>query len=346
MKHVLKFFLNSSAKPTNPRRTAPLFALLTCVLLFACTLSLCLGAQPLRITDVLRALLTQDAKDTTLRILLHVRIPRMLAALLAGGALSLAGTLLQSVLHNPMAGPNVIGVNAGAGFAVMLVTSIGMPLSAMTGIAAFIGAFLTALFIYALSARVSLSRTTLILSGVAVNSILNAGINVLTLFFPDGSIGVSGFMIGGFSGVTLVSLKSALPYLLIGALIALALRTELNVLQLGDETAASLGVHLRRTRLLSIAAAALLAGAAVSFAGLISFAGLLFPHIARRIFGHDNRVLMPAATLLGGTFVLLCDTFARTAFAPFEVPVGIVMALLGGPFFLYLLLHSERRDAQ
>lgn len=333
-------------KKNNGRRTALRFTLMALLLLFACLLSLCLGSQPISPLRVVRALLAQDAQDTTFRILLHVRIPRTLSALLAGGALSLAGTLLQSVLHNPMASPNVIGVNAGAGFAVMLVSALGAGLTPLTGAAAFAGAFLAALFIYALSARVSLSRTTLILSGVAVNSILNAGINALTLFFPDVSIGVSGFMIGGFSGVTLSSLTGALPYLIAGALLALFLCMDLNVLRLGDETALALGVHLRRTRLLSIAAAALLSGAAVSFAGLLSFVGLLFPHIARRLIGEDNRLLMPAATLLGSAFVLLCDVFSRTAFAPFELPVGIVMSLLGGPFFLYLLLRSERRRVQ
>lgn len=332
-------------KTSKPRRAAALFALLLLFLWAACALSLCLGAQPLPLSQVVRALLVRDPQDTAFRILAYVRIPRTLAALLAGGALSLAGTLLQSVLSNPMASPNVIGVNAGAGFAVMLVSALGAGPSPLTGAAAFAGAFLTALFIYALGVRARLSRTTLILSGVAVNSILNAGINALTLFFPDVSIGVSGFMIGGFSGVTLAAVRFALPYLLIGALMALLLCTDLNVLGLGDETAAALGLSLRRTRLLSIAAAALLAGAAVSFAGLISFAGLLFPHIARRLFGHDNRVLMPAATLLGSAFVLLCDVFSRTAFAPFEVPVGVVMSLLGGPFFLFLLIRGERRRA-
>lgn len=326
-------------------RRAALFALLILLLLFACVLSLCLGSQPLPLVKVVRALFSRDARDTTFRILAYVRIPRTMAALLSGAALSLAGTLMQSVLSNPMASPNIIGVNAGAGFAVMLVSALGAGVGMMTGGAAFVGALFSALLIYLLSARAGLSRTTLILSGVAINAILNAGVNALTLFFPDVSIGVNSFLIGGFSGVTLAALLGALPYLCIGALLALLLRTDLNVLQLGDESAAALGLSLRRTRLLAITAAALLSGAAVSFSGLIGFVGLLFPHIARRLFGHDNRVLMPAAALLGGAFVLLCDVFSRTAFAPFEVPVGVVMSLLGGPFFLFLLIRGERRRA-
>ena len=332
-------------KASDARRKALIFGLLTLALLTTATLSLCLGSQPISPAALMRALLARDTSDTTYRILVYVRLPRTTAALLAGGALSLSGTLIQAVLRNPMASPNVIGVNAGAGFAALLLSVLMPGAAGLSGAAAFAGALVTALFIYALSVRAGLSRTTLILAGVAVSSILNAGINAITLFFPEASIGATGFMLGGFSGVTLTALLAALPYLLAGALLAALLRTELNVLQLGDETAASLGLHLQRVRLLSIVAAALLAGAAVSFAGLLSFVGLLFPHIARRLLGNDNRSLMPAATLLGGVFVLACDIFARTAFAPFEIPVGIVMSLLGGPFFLYLLLRGERRHA-
>lgn len=332
-------------KATDSRRGMLAFGLLWLALLAAAALSLCLGSQPISPAALLRALLQRDSSDAVYRILLYVRLPRTAAALLAGCALSLSGTLIQSVLRNPMASPNVIGVNAGAGFAALLVSVLAPGAAGFSGAAAFAGALITALFIYALSARTGLSRTTLILAGVAVSSILNAGINAVTLFFPEASIGATGFMLGGFSGVTLASITAALPYLIAGALLAALLRTDLNLLQLGDETAASLGLNLRRVRLVSIGAAALLAGAAVSFAGLLSFVGLLCPHIARRLVGHDNRALMPAATLLGGVFVLACDIFARTAFAPFEIPVGVVMSLLGGPFFLYLLLRGEGRKS-
>ena len=330
-------------KTSKARRGGAILWLLALALLSMAVLSLCLGSQRFSPATLWRALLRHDASDTTYRILLYVRVPRTAAAVLAGCALSLSGTLIQSVLNNPMASPNVIGVNAGAGFAALLLSVLVPGAAGLSGAAAFAGALVTALFIYALSVRAGLSRTTLILSGVAVSSILNAGINAITLFFPEASIGATGFMLGGFSSVTLTAITAALPYLIAGAFLALLLRTDLNVLQLGDETAASLGVALERVRLTSIVAAALLAGAAVSFAGLLSFVGLLFPHIARRLVGNDNRLLMPAATLLGGTFVLACDIFARTAFAPFEIPVGIVMSLLGGPFFLYLLLRGERR---
>ena len=273
---------------------------------------------------------------------MHVRLPRTLAGLAAGGALAVAGALIQSVLNNAMASPNVIGVNAGAGFFAMLAVTLAPGMAGALPAASFFGALCTALFVYALAVKAGLSRTTLILAGIAVSSILTAGVNAITLLFPDDVIGATGFMLGGFSGVTLSSVGSAAWYLLAGLLLAFVLAADLNVLQLGEESAQSLGLHLGRTRFLAILAAALLAGGAVSFAGLLGFVGLLVPHMARRLTGNDNRWLLPACLLLGGAFVLLCDVLARVLFAPFEIPVGIVMSLLGGPFFLVMLLRRKR----
>ncbi len=310
-----------------------------CLLAAAATLlSLRWGSQSYTLAE----LLTAPAGSTPWRILLYSRLPRTLAALLAGGALAGAGVLIQAVLNNAMASPNVIGVNAGAGFAAMLAASAWPGLAGITPAASFLGAFCAAMLIYLLAVRAGLSRTTLILAGIAVSSILTAGINTITLLFPDTVVGASGFLLGGFSGVTLALVGRAAPYLLAGSVLALALAADLNVLQLGEESAAALGLHVSRTRFLAILSSALLAGAAVSFAGLLSFVGLLVPHMARRLVGGDNRRLLPAAALLGGSFVTLCDTAARLIFAPFVLPVGIVMSLLGGPFFLYLLLRRKR----
>ena len=313
-------------------------ALLAALLLATAYLSLRCGSQNYTLLEMLTA-----APDTTpRRILLHARIPRTLAALLAGCALALAGALIQAVLNNAMASPNVIGVNAGAGFFAMLMAVLLPGAAGITPMASFLGAFGTALFIYLLALRAGLSRTTLILAGIAVSSILTAGINTITLLFPDTVVGATGFMLGGFSGVTLAVVLRAVPYLALGTLLAALLAVDLNVLQLGEESAASLGLHVSRVRLLAILASALLAGAAVSFAGLLSFVGLLVPHMARRLVGGDNRWLLPSAALLGGSFVLACDVLARVLFAPFEFPVGIVMSLLGGPFFLHLLMRRKR----
>ena len=324
----------------DKRQNRLVLAALAVLTLGAMALSLCVGSQGVALPRLLAALRTGDPADPVRRIVLYVRLPRMAAGLCCGAAMAVAGALLQAVLNNAMASPNVIGVNAGAGFFALL-AGVLLPQRAVPG-AAFAGALVTALLIYLLALRAGLARTTLVLAGLAVSGILTAGVNTMRLLFPEGVTGADGFLIGGLSGVSLTAVGSALPYLAAGGILALFLAPELNILALGEQTAASLGLPVGRTRLASILAAALLAGAAVSFAGLISFVGLLVPHIARRLVGVDHRVLLPACALLGAIFLLVCDTAARTLFAPYELPVGILLNVIGGVFFLYLLLGRKR----
>ena len=324
----------------DKRQNRLVLAALAVLTLGAMALSLCVGSQGVALPRLLAALRAGNPADPVRRIVLYVRLPRMAAGLCCGAAMAVAGALLQAVLNNAMASPNVIGVNAGAGFFALL-AGVLLPQRAVPG-AAFAGALVTALLIYLLALRAGLARTTLVLAGLAVSGILTAGVNTMRLLFPEGVTGADGFLIGGLSGVSLTAVGSALPYLAAGGVLALFLAPELNILALGEQTAASLGLPVGRTRLASILAAALLAGAAVSFAGLISFVGLLVPHIARRLVGVDHRVLLPACALLGAIFLLVCDTAARTLFAPYELPVGILLNVIGGVFFLYLLLGRKR----
>lgn len=324
-------------------RPAAVLTALALAVLLAVGAGLCFGSQSYSPAVLWQAWRAGDPADTAYRILLYVRWPRTLAGLMAGGALAGAGVLLQAVLNNAMASPNVIGVNAGAGFAALCAAALWPSCPGAVQPAAFAGALTAALLVYALALGAGVSRTTLVLAGLAVSGMLTAGMNSVKLLFPDAIAGASDFLIGGLSGVTLSSLRAAAPYLLAGLALALALSPDLNVLCLGEQSAASLGLHISRTRFLGILAAALLAGAAVSFAGLLSFVGLLAPHIARRLAGSDHRVLLPAAVLLGAAFVTACDTAARCLFAPFELPVGIVLSLIGGPFFLGLLLRGRGR---
>ena len=324
----------------DKRQNRLVLAALAVLTLGAMALSLCVGSQGVALPRLLAALRAGDPADPVRRIVLYVRLPRMAAGLCCGAAMAVAGALLQAVLNNAMASPNVIGVNAGAGFFALL-AGVLLPQRAVPG-AAFAGALVTALLIYLLALRAGLARTTLVLAGLAVSGILTAGVNTMRLLFPEGVTGADGFLIGGLSGVSLTAVGSALPYLAAGGVLALFLAPELNILALGEQTAASLGLPVGRTRLASILAAALLAGAAVSFAGLISFVGLLVPHIARRLVGVDHRVLLPACALLGAIFLLVCDTAARTLFAPYELPVGILLNVIGGVFVLYLLLGRKR----
>ena len=328
------------ARRSPQRRVRPLHwvpawaALLLCALLVAaaCALSLLLGASTLSPGEILSSLL--DPASTGARILLHVRLPRLCGTLLAGAALAAAGAILQSVLGNPIASPNVIGVNAGAGFAVALCT-------ALAPAAAFLGALAAVLLVFFLARATGASRTTLILSGVALNSLLNAGTDAVTTLFPDVLVGSLSFRVGGVAGLTLERLAFPAVYIGVGLLAALLLSHDMDVLSLGDETARSLGLRVQATRFLLLGTAAALAGAAVSFAGLLGFVGLIVPHAARFLVGGEARRLLPASILLGAAFLTLCDVAARLLFAPYELPVGIVMSFLGCPFFLYLLIRRK-----
>lgn len=335
--------MNRRAKLPTRRRQMGMIAALALAAVLAVLAGLCFGSQNYTPAQLWQAAHGGNAQDTAYRILLYVRWPRTLAGVLAGSALAAAGVLLQAVLNNAMASPNVIGVNAGAGLAALCAAALWPAHPNAVQPAAFAGALAAALLVYGLALGAGVSRTTLVLAGLAVSGMLTAGMNAIKLLYPDAIAGASDFLVGGLSGVTLANLKGAAPYLIAGSVLALLLAADLNVLCLGEQSAASLGLHIGMVRFLGILAAALLAGAAVSFAGLLSFMGLLAPHIARRLVGSDHRVLLPAAMLLGAAFVVLCDVLARCLFAPFELPVGILLSLIGGPFFLGLLLHGRGR---
>ena len=308
----------------------------------ALLLSVGCGSQWYTPARLWQALCAADAADPVWRILCFVRLPRTAAAVLAGAALGVAGALIQSVLNNAMASPNVIGVNAGAGLGALLAASLVPGAAALLPGAAFAGALAAALFIWMLAAVAGLSRTTLILAGVTVSSILTACMNTLKLLFPDAAVGSTAFLLGTLSGVTTAQVQRALPWLAAGFVLAALLAADLNVLQLGEDMAAGLGLPVARVRFAALLTAALLAGAAVSFAGLLGFVGLLAPHIARRLVGGDNRRLLPVTALASADLMLLCDVAARVLFAPFELPVGVLLSLVGGPFFLFLLLRRKR----
>lgn len=305
-------------------------------------LSLFTGASSISLSDVFAQATSGDTTGTAYRIFFYSRLPRTLAAVAAGAALAVSGALIQAVLNNALASPNLIGVNAGAGFFALLVASAVPTLPTLVPLAAFLGAFATTLLIYAVAAKAGRSRITLILAGVAISGILSAGMDVLTLLFPDDVIGATGFMIGSFSGVTMKSLFPAVFFILFGLLCAFLLSYDLNVLSLGETIAQSLGMRVGLLRFCFLALASLLAGSAVSFAGLLGFIGLIVPHLCRHFFGSDHRALLPACAMAGATLALLCDALGKLIFAPFELPVGILLSFLGGPFFLFLLLRKGR----
>lgn len=321
------------------------FGALGVLLLAASALALLSGSSGIGF-DELGRLLSGSLEDPTARsILVNVRVPRVIAAILSGAAFAVAGSLIQGALDNPLASPNVIGVNAGAGFAVLALSAAVPTAVGLLPLAAFLGALLTCWTILAVSARCGTSKIAVVLAGMAMTSLFGAGMNAVLVFVPDAYVGSASFIVGGLSGVGYDDF--ALPSFLIalGVAVSFLLGRSLNVLSLGEEAAHSLGMNVRAARVGTLTVAAVLAGAAVSFAGLVGFVGLMVPHLCRALFGHDNRTVVPASALTGALLVVVCDTVARCAFAPYELPVGILLAVLGGPFFLYLLLRKGGPDA-
>lgn len=316
--------------------------LLLFAFLIAALLSILFGGASLTPAEVAKGLFgTQDGTLTA--IVRGVRLPRVLAGILAGIGLSVSGLLLQSVTDNALASPNVIGVNAGAGLSVILILACFPSLLPIVPIAAFLGAFLATLLILALAGRLGGSGVTVILSGIALTAVLNAAISFITLLDTDVVSAYNYFSIGGLSGVYLDRLPLPAILILLSFAGAMLLSRDLEVLRLGDEAAQALGVRVRPLRMLALICASASAAAAVSFAGLLGFVGLIVPHTARALVGANIRRALPATALLGGTLVLLSDLAGRTLLSPTEIPVGILMALIGAPFFLFLLIRRRHR---
>ena len=317
-------------------------ALFFCLLALtgAFILSLMLSSADISTRDLFLSFSGQG-DPAILRIIQHVRLPRTIAAVLAGSALAGSGLIIQSVLGNPLAGPNIIGVNAGAGMFVVLCAAFLPAGIWLLPTAAFLGALIAMLLVYAIARLTGASRITLVLAGIAVSSILSACIDAIVTLLPDTLNNVNAFRIGSIAGTTLNKLYIPGAYILFCILLIFFLGHELEVLALGDETAVSLGLNIKKYRFLFLLGAAILSGAAVSFCGLLGFVGLIVPHASRFLVGNEVRRLFPISILLGGTFVTLCDVLARVLFAPFEIPVGIVMSFIGGPFFLWLLIHRK-----
>ena len=326
--------------PTSSIRNKPvrLILALGALTLLLAALSLAVGAVHVPLGEVLSALF--GGGDSV--IVLYARAPRVCACLLAGGALAVSGALTQSVLANPLAAPSTIGVNSGAGLAAALCCALAPSATALVPVAAFLGGLLAALLVLFIAGKTGASRLTLVLAGVAISNVLSAGVDAVVTFFPDALAAYSDFRIGSLANLTMQRL--AMPAVIIAAALAaaLSLTNELDVLTLGADTASSLGMNAKRTRVILLAVAAALAGAAVSFAGLLGFVGLIAPHIVRRFTGDEARFLLPASCLCGASLLLLCDLLSRTLFRPYELPVGIALAFTGGPFFIYLLLRQRK----
>lgn len=325
----------------NRKKTALCFAGAVLFLVGAILMSLCLGSARISLTDLWDVIANHDGKSVAGRIFWYARLPRTAACLLAGAALAVAGAVIQGVLTNKLASPGIIGVNAGAGLAVTICCALGAFSGWTIAGAAFGGAVISVLVVALTAQKIGASKTTVILGGVAMNSCLNAASEAISILVPDAGMQAADFRVGGFSSVAYTRLIPAGILIVLGIIVLFTLCNDLDVISLGEDTAQGLGMPVKQMRTVFLALAALLAGAAVSFSGLLSFVGLIIPHVARKMVSNESGKLLPFCAICGAGFVTFCDLLARTLFAPYEIPVGILLSFIGGPFFLMLLLQKK-----
>jgi iron complex transport system permease protein len=304
-----------------------------------------IGAVPIGARDVLDAALGRG-DQSTVSIVQNLRLPRVTLAALVGAGLAASGATFQALLRNPLAEPYILGVSGGAAVGAVGAILLGFTAVAWAiPLAAFAGALVAILLVLRIAISVGgvMDTRVLLLSGVVVGAFFNACI-LLALTFSDTESFRSAmfWMMGSFSGATWRGSAILATYLLPALLLLIALARPLNLLSIGEETAAYLGISLERTKMLAFGTASLLAASAVAVSGVIGFVGLIVPHVIRIVWGNDYRFLIPASALLGASFLVATDAIARTAAAPNEIPIGVVTAFIGVPFFLWLL---RRRGA-
>ncbi|WP_425068236.1 FecCD family ABC transporter permease [Reyranella sp.] len=335
------------------RRPIPLFALAALASVVA---SLCIGAFPVGFGQILSAVGLSSAPldDTTAAVLYAIRAPRVFAAFAVGAALAAGGAAMQSLFRNPLADPGLLGVSSGAALAAVSTIVLGERVMHIVPpdlrpwclpLAAFLGGLAATIVVYRIAAREGVTLVgTLLLAGIAINALTSAGIGMLVFVADDQQLRTLIFWtMGGFGSVTWVAIMPALLILLVSVPTLLPTAHLLDALALGEREAGHVGVDVERLKRRLVAQVALAVGAGVAISGIVGFVGLIAPHIVRLLLGPSHRTLLPAAALFGGAFLVLADALARTLVSPAELPIGVLTALVGGPFFLWLLASRAAR---
>ena len=335
------------ASDSAGRRAGITLALAGAIVLLACV-ALLVGPYPLSVGDALSVLVTRltggGEAGPEGQVLLSIRLPRVLAALLVGGALAAAGACYQSLFRNPLVSPDILGVSAGAGLGAVLGIFLSLPVAAIQ-FSAFVGGLLAvaAVGLVASAVRGRDTVLVLVLAGVVIGALAGAVTSLLKVMADpyDQLPAITFWLLGSLAAVQKGDVLAVLPAVLIGLVPVVLLRWRIHVLALGDEEARSLGIEAGPLRVLVIVCATLMTASVVSIAGVIGWVGLVMPHIARMLVGPAFGILLPVATLLGAGYLLVTDTLARTLSAT-EIPLGILTAVIGAPFFLWLLWRGRR----
>lgn len=326
------------------RRPLWWFILLALLLLLVSIVSLVTGKYPLSLGELWQSLITAGRAETNADIVLwNLRLPRLLAGIVVGASLAAAGASYQAMFRNPLVSPDILGVSAGAGLGAVFAIFLSLPLAAVQ-LFAFVGGLMAVALVYliSLTSRQFDPTLVLVLAGVAIGSLLGAGISLIKILADPYSqlATITFWLLGGLNAVSKSELLWALPFMLLGLLPLILLRWRINLLSLSDMEAQALGVNTGFLRFLLIICATLMTAAAVSFTGIIGWIGLVIPHVARLLVGPEFSRLLPSSLLIGSIFLVLTDNVARNA-ASIELPLGVLTSLIGAPFFLYLLLKGR-----
>ncbi len=353
---VLDYEIDPSRLPRPSRRkVAVLFLVLGVGLVVAVLVAAALGQMRIPILEVLGSFCRRAGGECFAAAghsladaaLWEVRFPRIALGVLVGASLSAAGAIMQGVFGNPLADPGVVGVSAGAavGASLMIVTGAAAGSAFALPFGAFVTGVATALLVYSISrSRGRTEVITLILTGVAVNAFAGAALALMTFTATTNQREQIVFwQLGSLAGALWEAVGTVLPIVIVGLVLAISVSGRLDLLSLGDDAARHLGVNIERLRIGTIIVVAVLTAAAVAFAGIVGFVGLVVPHLIRMLVGPGHRVLVPASALGGALLLVLADTFARTAVPYAELPLGMLTALIGGPFFFFLLKNSKTR---
>ena len=311
----------------------------------AALIALAVGGTTLGPAELLGALAHPGAHTEAATIVWSLRIPRIAIAATVGATLAIAGTLMQALLRNPLVDPYITGVSSGAGAAIAIAVTLGVAMPAIPAIG-FVAGLGTAILVAVLARRgTGLDAERLILAGVSISALMSAlvALALTRLAHGNSSDAILAWLAGSLSGRGWPELAAALPYAIVGTIVGAATIPALNVLRIGERRAATLGVDVVRLQWALLAAAALLTAAAVALAGLVGFVGLIVPHLTRRLVGADLRLGMPIGAALGAALVMIADAASRSLFAPLEIPLGVLLAFIGVPVFLYLYLRGVNR---
>ena len=305
------------------------------VLCFTILISLRIGSIDISFKELIDGMFLSKQSNNFL-IIRDLRMPRVLSAVLIGGNLAVAGALLQTTMKNPLADPGIIGISSGASLGAIAVMVIFTDLIKYKIIIAFIGGIIAACLVYLIG------PVRIILAGVCVNSILNALSSMVTVFNSAGVSSIQTWLLGSLVNVTWNDFKILALYTIVGIALCLLVIKSCDLMGLGDKTAQSLGLNVNRVRVMITFVAVFLTSISTGVGGVISFVGLVIPHICRFLIGSSHKFLIPFSYFMGGFLLLVADTVSRNIFRPYEIPVGLTMCLVGGPFFIYILRRSKR----